>query len=127
MFDRPAEGRQKKVFFYRPHVYDIAGVPRRNVFVERCVSPFVAKKQLRHVRDQLGVPRGCPWSRFGLRSVVPETPSVSSDASLTKPIQSWIHCFNSSFDCGVGTTVYLVVIVIPQDRSEEFKGVLVVS
>ena len=58
MFDRPAEGRQKKVFFYRPHVYDIAGVPRRNVFVERCVSPFVAKKQLRHVRDQLGVPRG---------------------------------------------------------------------
>jgi hypothetical protein len=30
---------------------------------------------------------------------------------LTKPIQSWIHCFNSSFDCGVGTTVYLVDII----------------
>ena len=54
---------------------------------------------------------GWPWSRFGFRSVVPETPSVSLDASLTKPIQSWIHCFNSSFDCGVGTTVYLVDIM----------------
>ena len=54
---------------------------------------------------------GWPWSRFGFRSVVPETPSVSLDASLTKPIQSWIHCFNSSFDCGVGTTVYLVDII----------------
>ena len=65
---------------------------------------------------------GWPWSRFGFRSVVPETPSVSLDASLTKPIQSWIHCFNSSFDCGVGTTVYLVDIVACSASGGRIRG-----